>query len=202
MPTASLLLDIYDADAAGIVTAARLQRTPLVERLAQLDAERAEIQAKIDAVDLEAQLALDAARWVLLDALYVKLDSEGSPVPRPGAPTGPRKRKEPEAPKEPTTPTAPQEPASAGQGDGFALFSAAVSDRGADEPIATVRARLLDPAISDWTEADLLAIGDEHARIIDRHALSSGEVAAFDAGMVRDVRGKWWTMGEPARVTA
>lgn len=188
--TADDIFDFYDQ---AVLRPDPALRAALDAAIAKRDAAR-EALASAEEEVLAARGALEGARTlarrVVMDRLHVKLDDNGVPVPRPGAPTGPRKRKEPETPKEPTTPAAPQEPASAGQGDGFALFAEAVAGR-APQPDLDALGWTADGPGADLTDAQ--------TRVVTKHRISFDDLDTWedDAPVAF---GKAWTMDEPARV--
>lgn len=188
MPTAHSILNEYDARIADIRTTYADRREALLTDIDQTSARLSELRNDLSGLDARIQADVDAARSDVYDALHVKLDPTGAPVPRQGAPRGPRQK---------PTETPPAETPGA---DGVALFAAAVSDPGPDEPLTFVLTRLRDPAISDWTN-ELDTVSETAIRVIDRHRIGAGEAQVIGDDRVK-VDGRWWTMADEPRVIA
>jgi len=143
-------------------------------QLADLEAQIADLARQRDAVS-----ALLAAEVATLDAdlcaeLHVKLDADGRPVPRQGAPRGPRKVEPTLTPPSPTV--ASSQPSTAAQ----ELFVDAVSD--------PATAWLLDG--HGYTDEDVSAMSAETRKALADRGLERGDVDLDGDGFaVRAVAG-------------
>lgn len=173
MPTAHDLLTTYRAECwgddpeQGALEAAEHQRDTWAKTATEI---RARIAARQDERDRS-----------LLLALHVKLDPDGCPVPRQGAPRGSRQR--PADP--PPAMQAVEEPGAATE-----AFFAALSDRA---PAAELEAL-------GWHDG-AVGLSDLQTRVVVKHQIVPDEVAGFVVGGVV-VAHKTWTMLDDARVVA
>ena len=195
MPTAHALLALYRDNIANLppdiaeeVGAAQralsVAQDAADEALTRLDLARERATAAGARVDLYIAERNDQ----LLLALHCKTDADGCPVPRQGAPRGPRQKQAEPQPADPPTP------------DSVTRFAAAVSDPGPDEPLTFILTRLRDPSISDWTN-EIDTVSETAIRVIDRHRIGAGEAQAIEDDRVK-VDGRWWTMADEPRVVA
>ena len=176
MPTADTLLATYrdecwgDDPEQGALAAAEHQRDTWAKTVNEIRARITNRQADRDTA--------------LLLALHVKLDPDGCPVPRQGAPRGPRQR-----------PSDPPPAMQAGEEVGARPsavedFYAAVQDRA---PAAELEAL-------GWTDG-ASGLSDVQTRTLCKHQITPDEVTGFVFSGV-NVRGQTWTMSDDARVIA
>lgn len=180
MPTAHAILDAYEADVSEITARRATERAALLEEIDRACVVLGELRARFNALEADTRLDVDQRRGDLYRDLHVKLDPDGAPVPRQGAPRGPRPK--------PTDPP-PAMQAGAEPGAAADAFFTAVSDRA---PAAELEAL-------GWDNPS--ALTDGQTRVVVKHQIVPDEVAGFVVGGVT-VAGKTWTMSDDARVVA
>jgi hypothetical protein len=194
MPTAHALLATYRDDIAHLPPdiAAELRDAAEAYAVAQRDADEA--NARLDlaierdtAAHLRVDLYIAERNAILLDALHVKLDPTGTPVPRQGAPRGPRQRLA-SAGDPPPAMQAGNEVGAVPEA--VQAFYDAVQDRA---PAAELEAL-------GWMDGGE-GLSDVQTRTLCKHQITPDEVTSFVFGGVI-VRGTTWTMDDAARVVA
>ena len=180
MPTAHSILNEYDARISDIRTTYADRREALLTDIDQTSARLSDLRNDLSGLDARIQADVDAARSDVYDALHVKLDPTGAPVPRQGAPRGPRQR-----------PASAGDPPAAMQASTEAqAFFDAVADRA---PGAELEAL-------GWTDGGE-GLSDVQTRTLVKHQITPDEVSGFVFNGVM-VRGTTWTMSDEPRVVA
>jgi len=187
MPTANAILNEYDARIADIRTTYADRRGALLTDIDQTSARLSELRNDLSGLDARIQADVDAARSDVYDALHVKLDPTGTPVPRQGAPRGPRQRPA-SAGDPPLAMHAGNEPDA--KPSAYDEFRADLSDRA---PAAELEAL-------GWTDGGE-GLSDVQTRTLVKHQITPDEVTSFLFNGVI-VRGTTWTMDDAARVVA
>lgn len=181
MPTAHAILDTYEADISEITARRADERAALLGEIDRACVALGELRARLNALEAATRLDVDTRRGDLYRELHVKLDPDGCPVPRQGAPRGSRQR--PADP--PPAMQAVEEPGAATE-----AFFAALSDRA---PAAELEAL-------GWHDG-AVGLSDLQTRVVVKHQIVPDEVAGFVVGGVV-VAHKTWTMLDDARVVA
>ena len=177
MPTADTLLATYrdecwgDDPEQGALAAAEHQRDTWAKTVNEIRARITNRQADRDTA--------------LLLALHVKLDPDGCPVPRQGAPRGPRQR-----------PADPPPAMQAGEEVGARTsavedFYAAVQDRA---PAAELEAL-------GWTDETAASLSDVSTRILVKHRITWSDLDTWEDEQPFAF-GRAWSMADAARVVA
>ena len=192
MPTADTLLATYRLDCATLPPELADEIRDADRACAIADNEvneavyrRTLAEERLEAARERADAYIAERNATLLLALHVKLDPDGCPVPRQGAPRGPRQR-----------PADPPPAMQAGEEVGARTsavedFYAAVQDRA---PAAELEAL-------GWTDETAASLSDVSTRILVKHRITWSDLDTWEDEQPFAF-GRAWSMADAARVVA